>query len=346
MIGKPNTTGTFDIWRDAKQIYSASRESLQKFWQNTSWQIARGRDNPSCADSEFALLDDLSDPGMRPIVTFDANLDIAAPFIQKGLRPPVAILREQGVNSHVEMAYAMHWAGFDTYDVHMSDLLAGRKRLSSFRGLVACGGFSYGDVLGAGGGWAKTILFNAQLRDQFAQFFAQANSFALGICNGCQMMSNLAQIIPGAESWPQFTRNQSEQFEARWAMVEVLPSPSIFTQGMAGSHLPIAVSHGEGLINFSRQGNAQQLQADNLATLRFINHRGEATETYPLNPNGSAGGLTGVTTPDGRFTIMMPHPERVFRTAQLSWSPPAWQAIADGASPWMRLFRNARYWVN
>ena len=346
VIGKPNTTGTFDIWRDAKQIYSASRESLQKFWQNTSWQIARGRDNPSCADSEFALLDDLSDPGMRPIVTFDANLDIAAPFIQKGLRPPVAILREQGVNSHVEMAYAMHWAGFDTYDVHMSDLLAGRKRLSSFRGLVACGGFSYGDVLGAGGGWAKTILFNAQLRDQFAQFFAQANSFALGICNGCQMMSNLAQIIPGAESWPQFTRNQSEQFEARLAMVEVLPSPSIFTQGMAGSHLPIAVSHGEGLINFSRQGNAQQLQADNLATLRFINHRGEATETYPLNPNGSAGGLTGVTTPDGRFTIMMPHPERVFRTAQLSWSPPAWQAIADGASPWMRLFRNARYWVN
>ncbi len=346
VIGKPNTTGMIEIWRDAKKIYSASRESLQKLWQNTSWQIARGRDNPACADSEFNLLDDVSDPGMTPIVTFDAQQDIAAPFIQKGVRPPVAILREQGVNSHVEMAYAMHWAGFDTFDVHMSDLIAGRAQLSSFQGLVACGGFSYGDVLGAGGGWAKTILFNSQLRDQFAQFFAQANSFALGVCNGCQMMSNLAPIIPGAESWPQFTRNLSEQFEARLAMVEVLPSPSIFTQGMTGSHLPIAVSHGEGYANFSRQGNAEQLRAAHLGTLRFVNHRGEATETYPLNPNGSADGLTGVTTPDGRFTIMMPHPERVFRTAQLSWHPLAWNAIADGASPWMRLFRNARYWVN
>jgi phosphoribosylformylglycinamidine synthase len=346
VIGKPNTTGMIEIWRDAKKIYSASRESLQKLWQNTSWQIARGRDNPACADSEFNLVDDLSDPGMTPIVTFDAQQDIAAPFIQKGVRPPVAILREQGVNSHVEMAYAMHWAGFDTFDVHMSDLIAGRAQLSNFQGLVACGGFSYGDVLGAGGGWAKTILFNSQLRDQFAQFFAQANSFALGVCNGCQMMSNLAPIIPGAESWPQFTRNLSEQFEGRLAMVEVLPSASIFTQGMAGSHLPIAVSHGEGYANFSRQGNAEQLAAAHLGTLRFVNHRGEATETYPLNPNGSADGLTGVTTPDGRFTIMMPHPERVFRTAQLSWHPPEWNAIADGASPWMRLFRNARYWVN
>jgi len=345
VIGKPNTNGRIEIWRDAKNIFAESRETLQKMWTNTSYQIARLRDNPACADSEFALLDNLSDAGMSPKLTFDAAEDIAAPFIQKNARPKVAILREQGVNSHVEMAYAVNWAGFDSYDVHMSDLLSGRAKLDDFRGLIACGGFSYGDVLGAGEGWAKTILFNQQLRDQFSTFFSRQDSFALGVCNGCQMMSNLSGIIPGAQAWPKFTRNQSEQYEARLVMAEVLSSPSIFTQGMEGSQLPIAVAHGEGFANFSQQGNLNQLQQQGLATLRFVDHEGKPTETYPMNPNGSVGGLTGVTTPDGRFTVMMPHPERVFRAVQMSWCPPEWLNTPDGASPWLRIFRNARRWA-
>jgi phosphoribosylformylglycinamidine synthase len=345
VIGKPNTNGRLEIWRDAKNIFAEPRETLQKMWTNTSYQIARLRDNPACADSEFALLDNLPDAGMSPKLTFDAAEDIAAPFIQKNARPKVAILREQGVNSHVEMAYAMNWAGFDSYDVHMSDLLSGRAKLDDFRGLIACGGFSYGDVLGAGEGWAKTILFNQQLRDQFSTFFNRQDSFALGVCNGCQMMSNLSGIIPGAQAWPKFTRNQSEQYEARLVMAEVLSSPSIFTQGMEGSQLPIAIAHGEGFANFSQQGNLNQLQQQGLATLRFVDHEGKPTETYPMNPNGSVGGLTGVTTPDGRFTVMMPHPERVFRAVQMSWCPPEWLNTPDGASPWLRLFRNARRWA-
>jgi phosphoribosylformylglycinamidine synthase len=345
VIGKPNTTGRIEIWRDAKNIYAEPREVLHKVWQNTSWQIARLRDNPSCADSEYALLDDVSDPGLAPTLTFDAAVDVSAPFINTGARPKMAILREQGVNSHVEMAYAMDWAGFDAYDVHMSDLIVGKARLENFRGLVACGGFSYGDVLGAGEGWAKTILFNAQLRDQFSAFFHRSDSFALGVCNGCQMMSNLAGIIPGADAWPKFTRNQSEQYEARLVMAEVLKSPSILLQGMEGSQIPIAIAHGEGFANFGQQGDLSKLQASGLAALRFVDHRGNPTETYPMNPNGSPGGLTGVTTPDGRFTVMMPHPERVFRTAQMSWAPTNWLQTPDGASPWMRLFRNARRWV-
>ena len=346
VIGKPNTNGRIEIWRDAKNIFAEPREVLQRMWVNTSYQIARLRDNPACADSEFNLLDDLTDPGMSPKLTFNPSEDISAPFIQKNIRPKVAILREQGVNSHVEMAYAVNWAGFDSYDVHMSDLLAGKAKLDDFRGLIACGGFSYGDVLGAGEGWAKTILFNQQLRDQFSTFFNRQDSFALGVCNGCQMMSNLSGIIPGAESWPKFTRNQSEQYEARLVMAEVLASPSIFTQGMEGSQLPIAIAHGEGFANFSQQGNLEQLQKLGLATLRFVDNLGKPTETYPMNPNGSPEGLTGVTTPDGRFTVMMPHPERVFRAVQMSWCPPEWLDIADGASPWLRLFRNARRWAN
>ena len=346
VIGKPNTNGRIEIWRDAKKIFNEPREVLQKMWANTSHQIARLRDNPACADSEFSLLDDLADPGLLPKLTFDAADDISAPFIQKNIRPKVAVLREQGVNSHVEMAYAVDWAGFDSYDVHMSDLLSGKANLSDFRGLIACGGFSYGDVLGAGEGWAKTILFNQQLRDQFSTFFNRQDSFALGVCNGCQMMSNLSGIIPGAQTWPKFTRNQSEQYEARLVMAEVLTSPSIFTQGMEGSHLPIAIAHGEGFANFSQQGSMEQLQKQGLATLRFVDHQGQATETYPMNPNGSPGGLTGVTTLDGRFTVMMPHPERVFRAVQMSWCPPDWLNTPDGASPWMRLFRNARRWAN
>ena len=306
----------------------------------------RDSDNPECADSEFQRLDDLTDPGMSPKLSFDISDNVSAPFIQKNLRPKVAILREQGVNSHVEMAYAVHSAGFDSHDVHMSDLLSGKAQLADFRGLIACGGFSYGDVLGAGEGWAKTILFNAALRDQFSAFFDRQDSFALGVCNGCQMMSNLSSIIPGAQAWPKFTRNQSEQYEARLVMAEVMPSPSIFTQGMAGSQLPIAIAHGEGYANFSQQGNLETILNQNLATLRFVDHYGQATETYPLNPNGSPGGLTGVTTADGRFTVMMPHPERVFRAVQMSWCPPEWLDTPDGASPWLRLFRNARRWAN
>jgi phosphoribosylformylglycinamidine synthase len=345
VIGKPNTTGRIEIWRDAKSIYAEPREVLHKAWQSTSWQIARLRDNPSCADSEYGLLDDITDPGLTPKLTFDPTEDVSAPFVNTGARPKMAILREQGVNSHVEMAYAMDWAGFDAYDVHMSDLIAGKARLDHFHGLVACGGFSYGDVLGAGEGWAKTILFNAQLRDQFSTFFNRSDSFALGVCNGCQMMSNLAGIIPGADAWPKFTRNQSEQYEARLVMAEVIKSPSILLQGMEGSQIPIAIAHGEGFANFSQQGDLATLQSKGLSALRFVDHRGNPTETYPMNPNGSPGGLTGVTTADGRFTVMMPHPERVFRTAQMSWSPSDWQQTPDGASPWMRLFRNARRWV-
>ena len=345
VIGKPNINGRIEIWRDAKNIFAEPREVLQKMWTNTSYQIARMRDNPDCADSEFALLDNLADPGMSPKLTFDIADDISAPFINKSARPKVAILREQGVNSHVEMAYAVNWAGFDSYDVHMSDLLSGKAKLDDFRGLIACGGFSYGDVLGAGEGWAKTILFNQQLRDQFEKFFNRQDSFALGVCNGCQMMSNLAGIIPGAQAWPKFTRNQSEQYEARLVMAEVLASPSIFTQGMEGSQLPIAIAHGEGFANFSQQGNLEQIQNQGLSALRFVDHAGKPTEIYPMNPNGSPGGLTGVTTPDGRFTVMMPHPERVFRAAQMSWCPPDWLDTPDGASPWLRLFRNARVWA-
>ena len=345
VVGKPNTTGQVEVWRDAKKIFDVPRHVLQKLWQSTSWQIARLRDNPSCADSENNLVDQLSDLGMQPKLSFNPNEDIAAPYIAKGVKPKVAILREQGVNSHLEMAYAMDWAGFSSYDVHMSDLASGRVNLKDFQGLVACGGFSYGDVLGAGEGWAKSILFNPAIKDQFQTYFNRNDTFGLGICNGCQMMSNLASIIPGAETWSKFTRNQSEQYEARLVMVEVEKSPSIFLQGMEGSQLPIAVAHGEGFANFSQQGNLAQLKEKGLVALRFVDNQGQATETYPLNPNGSPEGVTGLTTPDGRFTVLMPHPERVFRTAQMSWAPNSWNDIADGASPWMRMFRNARVWT-
>ncbi len=346
VIAKPNTTGRIEIWRDAKNIFAEPRETLQKMWANTSYQIARLRDNPACADSEFSLLGQVTDKGMTPTLSFDSAVDVAAPFINQNSRPKIAILREQGVNSHVEMAYAINWAGFDSYDVHMSDLLSGKAKLTDFRGLIACGGFSYGDVLGAGEGWAKTILFNSQLRDQFSSFFHREESFALGVCNGCQMMSNLSEMIPGAQAWPKFTRNQSEQYEARLVMAEVMESPSIFTQGMAGSQLPIAIAHGEGFANFSQQGSLEQLQQRGLEVMRFVDHQGNPTEIYPMNPNGSPNGLTGLTTPDGRFTVMMPHPERVFRAVQMSWCPPEWLNTPDGASPWMRLFRNARRWAN
>jgi phosphoribosylformylglycinamidine synthase len=249
----------------------------------------------------------------------------------------VAILREQGVNSHIETAWVMHQAGFTAVDVHMSDLIAGRAKLSDFHGVIAVGGFSYGDVLGAGEGWAKTILFNPQLADQFAAFFARPDTFGLGVCNGCQMLSNLKSIIPGAHAWPKFTRNKSEQFEARFGMVEVLDSPSIFFSGMAGTQAPIAIAHGEGFADFSLTGDIAQV----VKALRYIDNRGAATEAYPFNPNGSPEGLTAVTTPDGRFTVMMPHAERVARTVTMSWHPDGW----GEDSPWARMFQNARKWV-
>ena len=338
IIGKLNDRHVIEFTRDAKVIYQQARTVLHRYWSETSWRIARLRDNPTCADAEYDRLLDETDPGISPKVSFDMTEDIAAPFIASGVRPRVAILREQGVNSHVETAYVMHKAGFEAIDVHMSDLIAGRAHLKDFKGLIAVGGFSYGDVLGAGEGWSKTILFNPLLSDQFSQFFARSDSFGLGICNGCQMMSSLKSIIPGADHWPKFTRNVSEQFEARFAMVEVLDSPSIFFKEMRGMQAPIAVSHGEGFANFAHTGNEQAARV----ALRFVDNRGQPTESYPLNPNGSPGGITSVTTSDGRFTVMMPHPERVFRSVINSWHPDGWGE--DG--PWMRMFRNARRWAN
>ncbi len=337
IIGKLNDRDVLEFMRDAKVIYSAARSELQRAWSETSWRLARLRDNPACADSEYERILDANDPGMQPKIAFDMKEDVAAPFIATGARPKVAILREQGVNSHVETAYVMHKSGFTAVDVHMSDLIAGRAKLEDFSGLIAVGGFSYGDVLGAGEGWAKTILYNEKLASQFAQFFGRGDTFGLGICNGCQMMSNLKSIIPGAQDWPKFTRNKSEQFEARFAMVEVADSPSIFFNGMTGTQTPIAIAHGEGYADFSQTGDI----AKAIVAMRYVDNLGQATERYPLNPNGSPQGITSVTTPDGRFTVLMPHAERVFRTTLHSWHPKAWGEDA----PWMRMFRNARKWV-
>jgi phosphoribosylformylglycinamidine synthase len=298
--------------------------------------MQRLRDNPLSADAELAWRIDDGDAGIHPKLSFDPAENIAAPYLKQFERPRVAILREQGVNGQVEMAAAFTRAGFDAVDVHMSDLASGRVKLDDFRGFAACGGFSYGDVLGAGRGWAASILYNEQLRAQFAAFFADPSKFALGVCNGCQMMSQLKDIIPSAQHWPKFLRNASEQYEARLATVEVLDSPSIFFKGMSGSRIPVVVAHGEGRVSFpqtcspSKSGGA----------VRFVDNRGKPTENYPLNPNGSPGGLAGFTAADGRVTILMPHPERVFRTAQMSWHPDSW----GEDSPWMRMFRNARVW--
>jgi phosphoribosylformylglycinamidine synthase len=328
--------GRITVWRDAKEIFGAELRDLHQVWDSTSWKICQLRDNPVCADSEHDAVGQADDPGLQVKPSFDPADDVAAPFVHAA-RPKVAVLREQGVNSHLEMAYAFHAAGFEPHDVHMSDLQSGRIRLSDFQGLVACGGFSYGDTLGAGVGWARSITFNAALRDSFEAFFGRGDTFGLGVCNGCQMFAELASIIPGAQAWPRFTTNQSERFEARLSQVEVLDSPSLFMQGMAGSVLPIAVSHGEGYANFARQGDASSV----VAAMRFVDHTGQATERYPYNPNGSPGGLTAVTTADGRFTAMMPHPERVFRNIQMSWT----SGHPSAYSPWMRLWRNARRWV-
>ncbi|MGF7482953.1 phosphoribosylformylglycinamidine synthase [Providencia sp. SP181] len=319
-------------------VYRESRSLLRQWWAETTWQMQRLRDNEVCADEEHAIKQDNQDPGLNAHLTYDIDDDIAAPFILSGVRPKVAVLREQGVNSHVEMAAAFDRAGFDAVDVHMSDLLAGNLSLEQFQTLVACGGFSYGDVLGAGEGWAKSILFNNQVRDEFAAFFNRPDTLSLGVCNGCQMMSNLHELIPGAEFWPRFVRNRSERFEARFSLVEIANSPSLLLQDMVGSRMAIAVSHGEGQVEVRAAAHLQQLEDNGLVAMRFVNNYGQVTEQYPANPNGSIHGITSVTSKDGRATIMMPHPERVFRTVSNSWHPETW----GEDSPWMRIFRNAR----
>lgn len=331
-IGKTNDLGTVEVWRDAKSVFSASLRDLHQAWDEVSWRISQLRDNPACADAEHAAVGQMDDPGLHLHLSFDPAEKQSPALLLK--RPAMAILREQGVNSHVEMSYAMDQAGFDTFDVHMSDLQTGRARLAQFQAFVACGGFSYGDTLGAGEGWARSIMFNSKLAEQFATFFNRPDVLALGVCNGCQMMAALAPIIPGAQAWPQFTRNKSEQFEARLSLVEVLDSPSAFFTGMAGSRLPIAVAHGEGFADFSQRGDANTVHR----AMRFVDHHGQATEAYPCNPNGSPDGLTSVTTADGRFTALMPHPERVFRNVQMSWT----NGDRSQHSPWMRMFINAR----
>ncbi len=338
-IGAPATHDRIMIALGDRLLLDESRIDLHRAWSATTHELQRLRDNPASVDQEYAQLLDVTDPGLSPVLTFDPTEDVAAPFIAKESRPPIAIMREQGVNGQVEMAAAFDRAGFAAIDVHMTDILSGRVSLGRFRGFVACGGFSYGDVLGAGEGWAKSILFNARARDEFAAFFAREDTFALGVCNGCQMMSNLSELIPGAAHWPHFVRNRSEQFEARLVLIEVQPSPSLFFRGMAGSRIPVATAHGEGYAEF--RDVTQRVAAQPLVALRFVDNRGRPTEAYPSNANGSPDGVTGLTTADGRYTILMPHPERVFRTVQMSWYPKGW----GEDSPWMRMFRNARAWL-
>ena len=328
--------GALSIWRDAKEVFTAKIEDLHQVWDSVSWKICQQRDNAICADMEHASVGQLNNPGLHVSLSFKPEDNVAAPWLNL-TKPRVAILREQGVNSHVEMAYAFTQAGFESHDVHMTDLQTGRVSLKDFQGLVACGGFSYGDTLGAGIGWARSITFNPLLSDEFKAYFSRTDTFGLGVCNGCQMFAELADIIPGAQDWPRFTSNQSERFEARLSMVEVLPSPSLFFQDMAGSRMPIAVAHGEGFANFKFRGHAQRA----IAAIRFVDNTGAVTEKYPANPNGSPAGLTAVTTPDGRFTAMMPHPERVFRNVQMSYTPEDVSAF----SPWLRMWQNARRWV-
>jgi len=341
IIGRPIAAERVRIRRGAELLLDEARRDLRDAWSQTSYQMQALRDHPDCAREEHAGRLDDEDPGLWTELSFDPGEDITAPYIGRGAPPRIAVLREQGVNSQVEMAAAFHRAGFDAVDVHMSDLLEGRRTLEGFRGLVACGGFSYGDVLGAGEGWAKSILFNARARDQFEAWFARPDTFTLGVCNGCQMMAALKEIIPGAGLWPRFVRNRSEQFEARFGLVRVDESGSALTAGMAGSVMPIVVSHGEGRAEFRDLEHERTCVEAELVWLRYLDNRGAVATSYPANPNGSPGGIAGLTSADGRVTIAMPHPERVFRSVQHSWRPEAW----GEDSPWMRLFRNARAWV-
>ena len=339
-LGQLQTDARLTVEQAGEVLLDESLVELQRCWAETTFRMQSLRDNPECANEEYALLQADEKPRLFSRLSYDPNDDISAPY-QAASRPRIAVLREEGVNGQVEMAAAFDRAGFEANDVHMSDIIAGRVTLADFQGIAACGGFSYGDVLGAGEGWSKSILYNARARDEFAEFFARNDSFGLGICNGCQMMSNLYQLIPGASAWPRFVRNRSEQFEARVVMAEILQSPSLFLSDMSGSMMPTVVAHGEGQVEI-RGGSAEDLLANNQACLRFVDPDGQPTEIYPLNPNGSALGLNGFCNEDGRFTIMMPHPERIFRSIQNSWRAPEWGEYG----PWMRMFRNARCWID
>ena len=338
VIGSVEASDELVITSGETVVLERNRTELRTIWAETTHKMQGLRDNPACADQEHEAKKDNSDPGLNVKLSFDVNEDIAAPYIAKGAKPKMAILREQGVNSHVEMAAAFDRAGFEATDIHMSDILTGQAVLEEYQGLVACGGFSYGDVLGAGEGWAKSILFNEQARNQFEGFFKREDTFSLGVCNGCQMLSNLKELIPGADLWPRFVRNESERFEARFSLVEVQKSDSVFFDGMAGSRMPIAVSHGEGRVEVRDADHLAAIEASGTVAVRYVDNHGNPTQQYPNNPNGSPNAITGLTTQDGRVTIMMPHPERVFRTVANSWSPEGWGE--NGA--WMRMFQNAR----
>jgi phosphoribosylformylglycinamidine synthase len=340
-IGSPTRGHRVVIRRQGRTLLEESRATLRAVWSETTHRMQSLRDDPACADEEQALRTDADDPGLSAQVPFDANQDIAAPFVARGARPRVAVLREQGVNGHLEMAAAWTRAGFEAVDVHMSDVIEGRTTLESFHALAACGGFSYGDVLGAGGGWAKSILWNQRARDEFRRFFERNDTLTLGVCNGCQMLSNLRDLIPGAGDWPRFVRNRSEQFEARVCMVQIEETPSVLFYGMEGARLPIAVAHGEGRVEFESETQRDRAERAGLVAARYIDHHGRVTQHYPENPNGSHDGITALTTPDGRATILMPHPERVFRAVQYSFRPRDF----EGDGPWLRLFRNARVWL-
>ena len=340
-LGAPRGDGRFVLSRERKVLLDESCMELHQTWSELSFHMQRLRDNPVGAQQEWESKQDAGDPGLHARLSFDINDNPAAPYIGKGARPRVAVLREQGVNGQSEMAGAFDRAGFAAVDVHMTDVLEGRVKLADFKGVLAGGGFSYGDVLGAGQGWAKSILLNSRARDEFSQFFARNDGFALGLCNGCQMLSTLSDLIPGTAGWPRFARNSSEQYEGRLVLVEVLPTPSLFFDGMQGSVIPIVVSHGEGRARFDRPDGAQQLLASGRVALRFVDNRERVTDRYPANPNGSPLGITGITNTDGRVTLCMPHPERVFRSVQMSWHPAEW----GEDSPWMRMFRNARRWI-
>ena len=338
VIGSVEASDEVVIKSGETVIVERNRTELRTIWAETTHKMQGLRDNPVCADQEHEAKKDNSDPGLNVSLSFDVNEDIAAPYINLGAKPKMAILREQGVNSHVEMAAAFDRAGFEATDIHMSDILTGSAVLEEYNGLVACGGFSYGDVLGAGEGWAKSVLFNEDARNQFEGFFKREDTFSLGVCNGCQMLSNLRELIPGAEYWPRFVRNESERFEARFSLVEVQKSDSIFLNGMEGSRMPIAVSHGEGRVEVRNDEHLAAIESSGTVALRYVDNNGNQTQQYPNNPNGSPNAITGLTTTDGRVTIMMPHPERVFRTVANSWAPETWGE--NGA--WMRMFQNAR----
>jgi phosphoribosylformylglycinamidine synthase len=333
-IANINQSDNISIYQQGNLVFEEKRNNLHSFWSSTSFEISKLRDNPICAESENKQLLIRSD-GLIVSPKFDINDSISAPYINVGKKPKIAILREQGINGHVEMAAAFTKADFAASDVHMSDILSGRISLSDFHGIAACGGFSYGDVLGAGRGWANSILYNNETKEEFGQFFSRSDSFALGVCNGCQMISNLKEIVPGTQDWPSFERNTSEQFEARFTSVEIQDSNSLFFNGMAGSIMPIAIAHGEGRANFDSRNK------NNIA-VKYVDYQGIPTQTYPHNPNGSEDAAASLCNDSGRVTIMMPHPERVFRAIQNSWHPQEWKE----RSPWMRMFENARKWVD